>query len=112
MPETPAEFGATLKDAPFATHAEQLMQTITLIVLRNAQLRTPVKTGLLRRSETTRVEPGGLRGFIGTNVTYAPAVHAHKPFFQQGLTDSQAAIGKALQDAGDAYLAGLAETTH
>lgn len=111
MPDTPAEFGKTLEDEPFNEHAEKLMTAITLIVLRKAQIFTPVRTGLLRRSETTRVEPGGMRGFVGTNVVYAPFVHKRAPFFEQGLASAQNEIRRALEAAGDEYLGGLADTT-
>lgn len=111
MPTTPAEFGDTMQDNPFSEHREKLMTAVTLIVLRAAQRYTPVRTGLLRRSETTRVEPGGLRGFVGTNVVYAPFVHKRSPFFEQALVNTQAEIARQLQQAGDEYLDLLARTT-
>jgi phage gpG-like protein len=36
---------------------------------------TPIKTGALRRSITSRVERGGNRGVIGTNLSYARPVN-------------------------------------
>src|SRR5215217_8284172 len=68
---------------------------------------TPVRTGTLRRSETNRVETGGLKGWIGSNVVYAPFVHANVPFFQMGIEQSAPERDQLLQDAGDAYLRGL-----
>jgi hypothetical protein len=50
---------------------------------------------------------GGLRGFVGSNVVYAPFVHARVPFLEQGVDDSRAQIAKILQDAGDDYMQGL-----
>lgn len=104
---TPDELAARLKAHPFAAVREPLMQKMTLVALGRAQQLTPVRTGTLRRSETTRVEAGGLRGYIGSNVVYAPFVHARVPFFQQAIDDSQADIQRLLQDAGDAYLKDL-----
>jgi phage gpG-like protein len=48
------------------------------VVLQGESLmkrETPVKTGALRRSITSRVERGGDRGIIGTNLKYARAVN-------------------------------------
>lgn len=53
----------------------QAMQRVVLVGERLAKIEAPVKTGTLRRSLTSRVEQGGDRGVIGTNVKYAPAVH-------------------------------------
>jgi hypothetical protein len=104
---TPEELAARLAAHPFAAVREPLMQRIVLAVLGRAQKAAPVRTGHLRRSLTTRVEPGGLRGFVGSNVVYAPFVHARVPFLAQGVDDSRAQIAKLLQDAGDDYLQGL-----
>lgn len=40
-----------------------------------AKREAPVRTGNLRRTITSRVEAGGDRGRIGTNASYARAVH-------------------------------------
>lgn len=106
---TPDELAAKLKAHPFADVREQLMQKITFIAQAHAQERTPVRTGTLRRSETTRVEAGGLRGYIGTNVVYAPFVHARTPFFSEGIADSRPEIDKLLQAAGDDFLKAVIE---
>lgn len=87
----------------------RLMGRVLLVVLANAQKRTPVRTGTLRRSETSRVDAGGLRGFVDTNVVYAPFVHARVPFFQHAIDDSRAAVAKLLEEEGGEYLKGLAE---
>lgn len=98
---------AKLKATAF--DAEAVMQRIVLIALGHSQRRTPVKTGTLRRSETTRVEAGGMRGVLGTNVKYAAFVHdgtkyqAARPFFEQGIADSRAEIDKELARAGEAH---------
>lgn len=103
-PLTPEELEARFAAHPFASVREPLMQKILFVILGRAQYLTPVKTGLLRRSETTRVEPGGERGWVGSNVVYAPFVHARQPFFADAIEDSQAEIAQLLEDAGDAYL--------
>lgn len=51
------------------------MRRAVLVVEAQAKRESPVKTGNLRRSITSRVEQGGNRGVIGTNVRYARAVH-------------------------------------
>ena len=100
MALTPEQAAARLSPQAFQALIEPTMQRITLIALANSQRRTPVRTGTLRRSETTRVESGGLRGFVGTNVVYGPFVHARVPFFAQGIDDSQSAIESELQKLG------------
>jgi hypothetical protein len=102
-----------IKRQPF--DAERLMSQIVLVALGNSKIRTPVKTGTLRRSETTRIEGKGLRGYLGTNVTYAPFVHngtrfmTSRPFFAEGIADSRARIGQLLAKAGDQYLADIGD---
>lgn len=100
---TPDELAARLKAHPFADVREPLMTKVTLLALRHSQPLTPVRTGLLRRSETTRVERGGLRGWIGSNIVYAPFVHARVPFFAQGIADAVPEIQALLGETGDAY---------
>ena len=104
---TPDELAARIKAHPFAAVREPLMQKIVYVALRHAQLLTPVRTGTLRRSETTRVEPGGLRGAVGSNVIYAPFVHARQPFFEQAIEQSQHEIQQLLGAAGDDYFKDL-----
>lgn len=101
--QTPDELADKLARQPFAAVREPLMTKITFVALRHAQTRTPVRTGTLRRSETTRVEAGGLRGYVGTNIVYAPFVHARVPFFADALTDSRSEIERLLEQAGDDY---------
>lgn len=105
----PEDLARRLDPAAFATKREQAMQKATLIALAAAQKRTPVRTGTLRRSETTRVEAGGLRGFVGTNVEYAPFVHARVPFFEEGLADAQADIVEVFRQAGVDFFEGAVE---
>jgi len=104
----PAELAARLADpARFSAFKTELMTKITLVALARSMPHTPVRTGTLRRSETTRVERGGDRGFLGSNLVYAPFVHARVPFFRMGIDDSQTTIAQLLQDAGGAFLAGM-----
>jgi len=109
----PEELAAKIDAKPFSTEREKLMQQVLFTVLRNSQKRTPVKTGTLRRSETTRMEAGGQRGFVGTNVVYGPFVHegtrfmAARPFFTEGIRDSLSEVQRMLQRTGDAYLKDL-----
>lgn len=53
----------------------EAMQRCVLIVEAQAKREAPVKRGTLRRSITSRVERGGSRGVIGTNLSYARPVH-------------------------------------
>lgn len=101
---TPDELAARIRAHPFASVREPLMQKILFAVLAPAQLATPVRTGTLRRSLTTQVEAGGLRGRIGTNLVYAPFVHARTPFLQTGIAQSASARQKLLDAAGAAYV--------
>lgn len=104
---TPDELAARLKAHPFSVLREGLMQRVVLTVLPFAQRATPVRRGTLRRSETTRVESGGLRGFIGSNIVYAAFVHRRKPFFATAITDSRDAVVKVAEQAGDDYVASV-----
>jgi hypothetical protein len=52
-----------------------LMERIVRQGQRIAMHESPRKRGTLRRSHATRVEQGGNRGVIGTNLGYARAVH-------------------------------------
>lgn len=51
------------------------MQRVVLVVEAQAKREAPVKRGTLRRSLTSRVERGGDRGVVGTNLKYARPVH-------------------------------------
>lgn len=104
----PAALAAKLKDPALrAAFKTELMTRVTLLALSKSMPLTPVRTGTLRRSETTRVAKGGERGFLGSNLIYAPFVHARVPFFAQGIAASQGDISKLLQQAGDDYVEGL-----
>lgn len=97
---TPEEFAAKLTPEAFAAPRQRFMVRALLIVQANSQRHTPVKTGTLRRSETTEVRDGGMSGVVGTNVVYAPFVHQRVPFFTMGLDDSRGAIERELATFG------------
>lgn len=85
---------------------QKLMSRIVLTVQGNSQRVTPVLTGNLKRTETTRVESSGDRGVVGTNANYARFVHdgtrrmKARPFFTQGMAASRGTIDSLLEDAG------------
>jgi hypothetical protein len=112
---TPEDLTRRMRAHPFAATLEPLMQKATLLALRASQPLTPVDTGTLRRSETTRVETGGLRGWIGSNVVYAPFVHEgargtfSRPFFSEGIEAATPDIQRLLTEAGDLYFQGIAK---
>lgn len=105
----PEELAAKLTPEKLIQMREQLMSDILNVALANSQKRTPVRTGTLRRSETTQMEAKGTRGFIGTNVKYGPFVHEGtrymepRPFFEQGIEDSRAKIDELTQRYGDLF---------
>ena len=108
MANTPDQLEAKFKNAKF--DKQKLMTRIVLTVQGNSQRVTPVKTGTLKRSETTRVEDGGNRGIVGTNVSYARFVHdgtkrmKARAFFEEGLAASRDTIVQMLNDAGNETL--------
>lgn len=104
---TPEAFAAKMDANPFSAMREKLMQKVLFVVLAKAQPKTPWRFGTLRRSETTRLEDGGTRGFIGSNVVYAPFVHARVPFFAEAIDESRPEIADILKDIGDEYFGSL-----
>jgi len=67
---------------------------------------TPVMTGNLRRSITSRVELTRQRGIVGTNVVYAKWVHRRKPFLEWALQRAQAPIRDEIDKAGQKIVGG------
>ena len=82
-----ADFAKGLADA------EELMSKLGHAALARSMKRTPVLTGNLRRSETTRAERD--RAYIGSSAEYAQYVHdgtrfmPARPFFEEGIRDAQ-----------------------
>ena len=105
---TPEELAKKLTPEAFQAQLEPFMQKATLLALRESQPRTPVDTGTLRRSETTRVEAGGLRGYVGSNVVYAPFVHKRVPFFAEGIAAAAPQIEAEAEKMGLAFFAQVA----
>lgn len=112
---TPAQVAAKLSPALLEVKLHQSMQKAVLIAEGASKKQTPVKTGNLRRSETSRVQGGGMRiqGIVGTNMQYARFVHngtrrmKARPFFDNGLAASRGQIVSVLQDAAASFLAGV-----
>ncbi|HEU5013955.1 MAG TPA: HK97 gp10 family phage protein [Roseiflexaceae bacterium] len=72
---TPDQFANRFTGAALKAELTQAMQRIVLTGEGYAKAEAPVKRGTLRRSITSRVEAGGRRGVIGTNLRYARPVH-------------------------------------
>lgn len=111
------ELESRLKSAEFRAMLPQIMQRIVLTVEAQAKRNSPVVTGNLRRSITSRVEGAGERGVVGTNVVYAQAVHdgvppsgpggrgrKAQPFLADALEQSRDNIQSILQNAGEQYM--------
>ena len=64
---TPEEFAAKLTPASFAAPRQRFMTRVLLIAQANSQRRTPVRTGTLRRSETTAVREAGFCSSLKTS---------------------------------------------
>ena len=110
---TPAQLASSMERiARDVGKPERLLRDVTLLVQRGSMERAPVKTGTLRRSLTSRVE--GTRGYVGSNLEYAPHVHEGtrymeaRPFIQEAIDDSVANIERALSDWGDGLWRGVA----
>lgn len=100
----PEQLAARLEGGAFAEAKERAMHKIVLIGLRKSQPRTPVRSGTLRRSETTRVEKAGEAGFLGTNIEYAPFIHERVPFFAEGIEEGRSEMIDALQQEVERFL--------
>lgn len=79
---------------------------VGFIVEGNMKRRTRVRTGTLRRSETSRLSDSGNAVRIGTNVHYAPYVNygtrymAGDHFAERSLEDSRPHIDRRLLEEG------------
>jgi hypothetical protein len=114
MTTTADELQRRLSAGALATVQERLLSRILLTVEGNVKRSAmmPVRTGTLRRSITHRVERPGERGVVGTNVSYAKAVHVGrgkrkgKPFLTAGMAASRDTIQHLLRDAGQSFFSG------
>ena len=95
---TPEELAAAIKAHPFAELAPELMYQALEIARDRTLPFTPVDTGLLRTGESSFVEAGGYRGFVGTDVTYS--VFQKVEFFQLGAEASVQPVEALLQKIG------------
>ena len=101
---TPDELADAFQSGAFAKMTERIMTRVAEASLRRSQPRTPYKTGALMRSETTRVEDGGARGYLESDVIYAPFQHARVPFFEQGIDEAAGSdIPQILQEEGESF---------
>jgi hypothetical protein len=101
---TPEELADHFQSGAFATMKLRIMERVTATALRRSQTRTPVRTGKLVRSEGTRIEDGGARGFLESDVEYAPFQHARIPFFAEGIDEAAGSdIPQILQDEGESF---------
>lgn len=98
---TPDELAAAIKAHPFSEVAPELMDAVTKIALGASLPFTPVDTGLLRTSETTRIEPGGMRGFVETDTWYA--VYQKVDFFVLGAEASVKPVEELMGKIGVQY---------
>lgn len=73
-----ADFTRVARDLLGLTRQAVRQTAMQRVVVQGEALmkrEAPVKRGTLRRSITSRVERGGSRGIVGTNLTYARAVN-------------------------------------
>lgn len=101
MSQTPDQFADKLGSA-FDARKLRLMQRVVLAVEGEVKQVTPVRTGTLRRSITSRVEKGGDRGIVGTSVIYARVVNTRSRYLERGLENAQPTIGRLLEEEGAA----------
>lgn len=87
-------------------HLQALMraatQEIVLVVEAEVKKVTPVKTGHLRRSITGVVRKVN-EGIVGTNVIYAPFVHARNPYLIHGYENASHRIDLTLAALGGKF---------
>lgn len=106
---TPDVFERKMKDAAKSlVDPSDLLTDIGLIVQGTAMQHTPVRTGTLRRSLTTRLADRGV--YVGSAVEYAKFVHEGtrymeaRPFIQQGIDDNRSRIETLVSEWGGKVL--------
>lgn len=100
-----AQINVTIKNLPqirmafaqaprlMAKNLQKAIGQSIFTIERESKLRTPVRTGFLRSSHTTKLSP--LRGEVGPTADYAPFVHGGtrymraRPFLLQGVQASE-----------------------
>lgn len=70
---------------------KELLQRVVMTVEAEAKKVTPVRTGTLRRSVTGAVR-GVQEGVVGSNLVYAPIVHARTPYLELGYDAAEKQI--------------------
>lgn len=110
MSLTPEQAVAALQQAAKAVQdGHELIQRVVLTVEAQAKRVTPVDTGTLRRSITSRTLTR-TQGVVGTNVSYGRYVHEGtrrmpgRPFLRQGLEASASQIDRILKQHGERVL--------
>lgn len=98
---TPEDLVRRLGPDAVAEFKRALMSRIVLTVEANVKRVTPVRTGTLRRSITSRVMAAGERGAVGTNLNYARPVNTRRRYMERGLEDSRAAVERLAKEAGE-----------
>lgn len=95
-----------LTPAALRDELHMVLRDSMLIIESNVKQRTPVRTGALRRSWTSRVIGTAERGIVGTNLHYAPKVERRRGMAAQGLQASLPAIERRVQRLADTLAAG------
>jgi len=103
---TPEEAAARLGSLDIAAALAPALARIVFTAERGIKLRTPVRTGHLRRSITGSVR-SVTEGVVGTNVIYARPVHRTNPFMELGIDDVEDEIDRILAEAGIAVWSGV-----
>jgi hypothetical protein len=106
MSTDPEALAAALPGA-LERRKEQLLQRVTFAVEASVKDNTPVRSGTLRRSETSRIEPALNRGVVGTAVIYARVVNRRYGFMERGLEEAQPTVGRILEEEGAAILGSI-----
>lgn len=70
---------------------KELLTRVVFTVEGEVKKVTPVRTGHLRRSITGTLR-GVTEGIVGSNLVYAPIVHAHNPYLDIGYANAEGTI--------------------
>lgn len=102
-------FDPAMLGAPF----RKMLTKSGITVVNHAKPRTPVRTGRLRASETSDVDPRPIPIWAkaGSNVVYAPFVENRFGMFARALDDSAGAISAFAEQAEEEIAAALGGST-